>query len=55
MMQALLVTCHPLQDSLSHHLADQARISAEKAGHMVQTLDLAALDFDPRLAASHRL
>lgn len=54
MMRALLVTAHPLADSLNGYLADQAEDAARAAGHQVTRLDLYAADFDPRLSASER-
>lgn len=53
-MQALLVICHPVQHSLSRHLADRALTAARDAGHQVDIVDLVALGFDPRLNAGER-
>ncbi|MFV0408531.1 MAG: NAD(P)H-dependent oxidoreductase [Paracoccus sp. (in: a-proteobacteria)] len=54
-MRALLVTAHPLADSLNRHLADQAEAAARAAGHQTQRLDLYGADFDPRLSAEERI
>lgn len=53
-MRALLVTAHPLSDSLNAHFADQAQAAAIAAGHQIERLDLYAADFDPRLSAEER-
>lgn len=54
-MRALLVTAHPLTDSLNRHLADQAEEAARAAGHQTRRLDLYAAGFDPRLSAEERI
>lgn len=53
-MRTLLVICHPVQDSLSRHLAAVAQDAALAAGADVEVLDLQAIDFDPRLRAEER-
>ena len=50
----LLVSAHPLADSLCHHLAGVAAAAFERHGWAVETLDLYAAGFDPVLTAVER-
>jgi len=50
----LLVTAHPLADSLCASLAAQARQALEAAGHRVVVEDLYAGGFSPALSADER-
>ncbi len=49
----LIVTAHPLRQSLCHHLADRAEAAARAAGLEVVRRDLAQ-GFDPRLTGAER-
>ncbi|MEZ5613639.1 MAG: NAD(P)H-dependent oxidoreductase [Rhodocyclaceae bacterium] len=53
-MKCLLVTAHPLQDSLCAHLAGRAAQALAAAGHEVVHEDLYAQDFAPALTAGER-
>ena len=53
-MRVLLVHCHPRADSFSAALSATACSALEAAGHAVQTIDLYAQGFDPRLTADER-
>jgi putative NADPH-quinone reductase len=53
-MKCLLVTAHPLAESLGRTLADQARKVLESAGHEVVEEDLYARGFDPCLTVAER-
>jgi len=53
-MRCLIVIAHPLQTSLSHRMAAQARDTLVARGHDVSTTDLYAEDFDPRLTPAER-
>ncbi|MBE2278561.1 MAG: NAD(P)H-dependent oxidoreductase [Rhodobacteraceae bacterium] len=52
--RCLIVTAHPLRQSLCHHLADRAEAAARDAGMTVERLDLAQTAFDPRLTEEER-
>lgn len=54
MAHALVVTAHPLAESLTATFAETAASSLRQAGHDVTVLDLAARGFDPRLTAGER-
>lgn len=47
--EILIITGHPNQESLSAHLASAYEARARELGASVETLHLAALDFDPIL------
>lgn len=53
-MKVLLVTAHPLSDSLCAYLAAQAGATLQGAGHTVVLEDLYAQDFPPALTRSER-
>ncbi|NTV97032.1 MAG: flavodoxin family protein [Thiobacillus sp.] len=53
-MKCLLVTAHPLTDSLCAHLAEVAAASLAAAGHEVVREDLYGEGFDPVLSAKER-
>ncbi|WP_185968467.1 NAD(P)H-dependent oxidoreductase [Paracoccus sp. M683] len=53
-MKALLVTSHPVGESLSRHLTVQTLIATGAAGNDVDFLDLHTEDFDPRLSEDER-
>ncbi len=53
-MKLLLVIAHPLQDSYTFAVANAARDALNARGHEIDSLDLYAEDFDPRLSASER-
>ena len=53
-MECLLVTAHPLRDSLCAHLAERAAQALIAAGHEVIREDLYAQDFAPTLTAAER-
>jgi NAD(P)H dehydrogenase (quinone) len=53
-MRVLLVHCHPRGDSYSAALRDTALSALEAAGHGVESIDLYAGQFDPRLSAEER-
>lgn len=53
-MKCLLVTAHPLQDSLCAHLARRAVQALAACGHEVVLEDLCAQDFAPALTADER-
>lgn len=53
-MKCLLVTAHPLKDSLCAHLAGRAAQGLAAAGHEVIQEDLYAQDFAPALTADER-
>lgn len=53
-MHCLLVTAHPLQDSLCAHLARGAEAALIRAGHSVQHEDLYASSFSPALTGAER-
>lgn len=53
-MRCLLVTGHPLQDSLCAHLAARAAEALAAAGHQVVREDLYAQGFAPALTAAER-
>lgn len=53
-MKCLLVTAHPLQDSLCAHLAECAAQALVAAGHEVIHENLYAQDFSPALTADER-
>lgn len=54
MANALVVTAHPLAESLTATFAEAAETALRRAGHDVTLLDLAARGFDPRLTAEER-
>lgn len=53
-MKILVVTAHPLQDSLCGLFADIVEKWLKNAGHSVDVLDLCANKFDPVLSANER-
>jgi len=53
-MKCLLVTAHPLQDSLCISLAKRAEAILSAQGHTVTVLDLYAKGFAPALTAEER-
>lgn len=53
-MRCLLVTAHPIEDSLCAHLAGRAAQALAAAGHEVIREDLYAQDFAPALTAAER-
>lgn len=53
-MRVLLVHCHPRADSFSAALRATAVSALEAAGHAVETIDLYAENFDPRLSGDER-
>lgn len=53
-MKCLLVTAHPLSDSLCAHLAGVAAATLAAAGHQVVSEDLYGEAFDPVLSAAER-
>ncbi len=53
-MKCLLVTAHPLQDSLCAHLAERAAQALAAAGHEVVHEDLYAQGFTAALTAAER-
>jgi putative NADPH-quinone reductase len=53
-MKCLLVTAHPLPDSLCAHLAGRAEAALRAAGHEVTREDLYASGFNPVLSAEER-
>lgn len=53
-MRVLLVHCHPRADSFSAALSATASAALEAAGHAVETIDLYAQRFDPRLSGEER-
>lgn len=53
-MKCLLVTAHPLADSLCGHLARQAADALTRAGHEVLREDLYVQDFPAALSAEER-
>jgi putative NADPH-quinone reductase len=46
-MRALVVYCHPIEGSFCSALRDAAVSGLRKAGHSVDTIDLAADSFNP--------
>lgn len=53
-MNTLLVTAHPLPDSLCAALAEQAAVALSAGGHEVVRENLYAADFDPALNPAER-
>jgi len=53
-VKCLLVTAHPLKDSLCAHLAERAAQALAACGHEVVLEDLYAQDFAPVLTAAER-
>ncbi len=53
-MKCLLVTAHPLPDSLCDHLAGRAEAALRAASHEVTREDLYASGFDPVLSGDER-
>ncbi|GJE25608.1 NAD(P)H-dependent oxidoreductase [Methylobacterium organophilum] len=53
-MRVLLVYCHPRPDSYCGALRAAATAALARAGHAVETIDLYADNFDPRLSAPER-
>lgn len=49
-----MLRAHPLADSFNHALADAWADGARAAGCTVETLDVADLEFDPRLHVAYR-
>lgn len=50
-MHALIVTAHPLPQSLTHAVARRVAEGVEDAGHSAEIADLAQEGFDPRFTA----
>lgn len=46
-MRALVVYCHPVEGSFCSSMRDAAVDGLQQAGHHVDVIDLAALDFNP--------
>lgn len=53
-MDVLMVVAHPLEDSLTAHLAAHAAAGITARGHALQRRDLYAEGFDPVLSADER-
>ncbi len=53
-MKALVVYCHPCEESFSAALRDAALEALRAGGHEVRLIDLYALGFDPVLSAAQR-
>jgi NAD(P)H dehydrogenase (quinone) len=53
-MKCLVVTAHPLNDSLCKHLATNVMTRLESTGHLVTLEDLYAKSFQPVLTAKER-
>lgn len=53
-MRCFIIVSHPLQTSLNHHFAQQAKLILEAQGHDVSFVDLYAQGFDPRLKNTER-
>jgi putative NADPH-quinone reductase len=53
-VRALIVSAHPLSESLTGHFGEVARHALEGAGHEVETVDLYDNGFQPCLTAQER-
>lgn len=53
-MRVLVVRAHPLADSFNAALHERTHAGLARAGHEIDTIDLYADGFDPRLSASDR-
>ena len=53
-MRALLIVAHPLDNSFAKAAAARIRTTLERRGVEVDTIDLYADDFDPRLTGAER-
>ena len=53
-MRALLIVAHPLDNSFAKAAATRIRTTLERRGVEVDTIDLYADDFDPRLTGAER-
>lgn len=51
-MHALIVTAHPVPQSLTHSIAEQVATGVALAGHTFESADLAKEAFDPRFTAN---
>ncbi|PPR11940.1 MAG: FMN-dependent NADH-azoreductase [Alphaproteobacteria bacterium MarineAlpha11_Bin1] len=50
----LLVSCHPLKDSLCHHLVDRVEVGLKAQGIVYEHLDLYADEFNASLTVAER-
>ena len=54
-MHALVVLAHPDEGSFAHALCQSAVTGLQRAGHVVEVLDLYALDFQPAMSSAERV